>query len=125
MEKRCIHDDTDCDRLDIRVVHKDSTPKGKRFYVARPSALGNPYTYLPTKTLAKYKVATRDESIEKYREWIEERMYKDNPQMVEFGKLVEWMMTECYMELACWCAPQSCHADILRKLVLEDDWLYK
>lgn len=124
----CPHGNgNDCDLLDITVVHRDapSRPGVRRFYVGRPGPLGNPFTHLPTRTLAKYRVATRDEAVEKYREWITPKLYKDTPESAAFGELVEWMTVSCAMELACWCAPQRCHGDILRELVLEDDWLYK
>lgn len=75
--------------------------------VARPSKWGNPFTHRPSK-LASIYVATREEAIEKYEEWI-----KTQPELMAalpelHGKV-----------LACWCAPKACHADVLLRLAAE------
>jgi len=66
---------------------------------------GNPFSHLPN-TLAKFKVNTREEAIEKYEEWILEQpeLLKRLPELK--GKT-----------LGCWCYPKSCHGDILIKLI--------
>lgn len=77
-------------------------------YVGRPTVFGNPYSHSEG-TLAKYKVATRKEAIEKYREYAEERMESDP----EFKASVEALRGR---NLVCWCAPRPCHADVLLEL---------
>lgn len=50
----------------------------------------------------------RDEVIAKYAEWIQEKPY-----------LLERLDNLRGRDLACWCAPEACHADILLKLANE------
>jgi len=44
-------------------------------YIGRGSKWGNPYTHLLGSTKAEYRVATREESIEKYLEYIIQNEY--------------------------------------------------
>ena len=71
-------------------------------YIGRPSIWGNPFEI--------GKDGTREEVIIKYREWI-----KTQPQLLE--KLPELKNKI----LGCWCAPHSCHGDVLIELVKELD----
>ena len=66
-------------------------------YIGRPSKWGNPFTI--------GKDGTREEVIKKYEEWIKNQphLLKSLPELK--GKV-----------LACWCAPQSCHGDVLLRL---------
>lgn len=78
-------------------------------YIGRPSKWGNPFTHINDhKTLAKFLVKTREESIIKYREWITEgdgkHLLNDLHELK--GKV-----------LGCWCKPKSCHGDVLVELV--------
>ena len=72
--------------------------RGERVYVGRPSKWGNPFRMGVD--------GTREEVIEKYREWLlgNERLMRDLEELR--GK-----------DLACWCAPKPCHADVLLELV--------
>lgn len=77
-------------------------------YIGRPSKWGNPFSHLAD-TIAKYKVASREEAIEKYAEWIgtQDNLLADlRPELK--GKT-----------LGCWCSPKSCHGDILLRLANE------
>lgn len=78
-----------------RVVHckKDSYD----VYCGRPSIWGNPFEIA--------KDGTREEVIAKYKAWI-----VDQPELM--AKLPELKGKI----LACWCAPRSCHADVLLEL---------
>lgn len=79
-------------------------------YIGRPSKWGNPFSHKEG-TLAKFKVATREEAIAKYTEWL-------------FGQnhLLEVLKTELKGKvLGCWCSPQACHGEILAALANEDD----
>jgi len=72
-------------------------------YVGRPSKWGNPYSHLEG-TLAKFKVRSRKEAIEKYREWI---LKGDGKHLLlEIEELRD-------KTLGCWCHPKSCHAQVL------------
>jgi len=74
-------------------------------YIGRGSKWGNPFSHLPS-TLAQYKVATREEAVAKYREWIQTQ-----PELLASlyglkGKV-----------LCCYCAPLACHGDVLIELI--------
>jgi len=83
-----------------KVVHCKKEPYD--VYVGRPSKWGNPFEI--------GKDGTREEVIEKYREWILDNsdLLKDIHELK--GKT-----------LACWCAPKSCHGDVLLELANECD----
>ena len=69
-------------------------------YVGRPSKWGNPF-----------KIGlhgTREQVITKYREHILKCIH-DNPSVFDLSELRG-------KDLACWCHPQPCHADVLLEL---------
>jgi hypothetical protein len=90
-----------------KVVHKRRYPYD--VYIGRPSKWGNPFSHKPG-TLAPYRVKTRREAIEKYREWIMQQpaLLADLHELK--GKT-----------LGCWCKPQACHGDVLAALIEELD----
>ncbi len=66
-------------------------------YVGRPSKWGNPFVI--------GRDGTRAEVIEKYRHWL-----LGQPSLLTaLGELRG-------KDLACWCAPLACHADVLLEL---------
>jgi hypothetical protein len=73
-------------------------------YIGRPSKWGNPFSHLK-ESHAQFVVQTRDESIEKYGEWIltQPQLLADLHELR--GKI-----------LGCWCKPLTCHGDILASL---------
>jgi hypothetical protein len=76
-------------------------------YIGRPGIWGNPFTYLKDKkTKAKYIVSSREEAIEKYREWILTQPHFLSRLFQLKGKT-----------LGCWCKPKLCHGDILIELI--------
>lgn len=92
--------------METRVVHCKKEPYD--VYIGRPSKWGNPFTHLNNGTLAKFKVATREEAVEKYEEWI-----RQQPQLLADLHELDGKV------LGCWCKPKSCHGDILVKLINE------
>ena len=74
-------------------------------YIGRPSKWGNPFTHKEG-TLAKFKVSSRKEAIQKFREWL-----LSNPEKLE--ELEELRGKT----LGCWCKPQSCHGDVIVELL--------
>jgi hypothetical protein len=90
-----------------RVVHCQS---GEPFdvYIGRPSRWGNPFSH-KTGTLAKFKVATREAAVSKFREWIVQQpdLMAALPELK--GKV-----------LGCWCWPLACHGDVLVELADSD-----
>ena len=86
-----------------RVVHC----KREKFdvYIGRPSKFGNIFSHQEG-TLAEYKVATREEAVTKYEEWI-----LTQPELIEAVKKELKNKT-----LGCFCSPQACHGDVLLKI---------
>lgn len=70
-------------------------------YIGRGSKWGNPFTH-KSGTKAQYIVSSREEAIEKYREYIlsKPELLKDLPELA--GK-----------RLGCFCKPKACHGDVL------------
>jgi len=76
-------------------------------YIGRPSKWGNPFSHKPS-SLAEVKVATRQEAIDKYREWI-----RSQPDLMA---ALEELRGK---RLGCWCRPKLCHGDVLLELLGE------
>lgn len=74
-------------------------------YIGRGSKWGNPFSHM-SNTKAQFKVNTREEAIEKYREWIMTQQHLlDSLDELE-GKT-----------LCCFCKPRACHGDVLVELI--------
>lgn len=86
------------------------------YLIHRPYILANPYTHIKDKqTKALFVVPTREEAIEKYSHYFD-IMYSGNKQ---FRGLID-AIYEKYkngeeIKLGCYCAPKSCHGDIIVK----------
>jgi hypothetical protein len=81
--------------MDEKVVHCKRDKHD--VYIGRPSKWGNPFGI--------GKDGTREEVIEKYRDWLmtQPELLAALPELK--GKT-----------LGCWCAPQACHGDVLAAL---------
>lgn len=90
---------------ETRVVHCKRAPYD--VYIGRPSKWGNPFSHKPG-TQAKYRVATREEAIRAYEEWI-----KTQPHLLADLKELRGKT------LGCWCKPLPCHGDVLARLANE------
>lgn len=84
----------------MKVVHCKKEPYD--VYIGRPSKWGNPFT------IGKH--GTRAEVVTKYEEWI-----RQQPELLSALSELKGKT------IACWCAPQACHGDVLIKLVKELD----
>ena len=76
-------------------------------YIGRPTIWGNPYSHLDG-TLAEYKVETRAEAIEKYKEH-----FYNSPELMSRLEELRGKV------LGCHCKPVACHGDFLAKLCNE------
>lgn len=65
-------------------------------YIGRPSKWGNPFVI--------GKDGSRGDVIRKFEEWGAQNGLREAAQRELKGKV-----------LACWCAPQACHGDVLHK----------
>lgn len=79
----------------MKVVHCKKEPFD--VYIGRPSKWGNPFTIS--------RDGTREEVIEKYRDWL-----------IEQDDLMEALPELKGKVLGCWCSPKSCHGDVLIEL---------
>jgi hypothetical protein len=73
-------------------------------YIGRGSKWGNPFTHMEN-TQAEFKVETRDEAVQAYRNWV-----------VQQPKLLEMIPELQGKTLCCFCKPKSCHGDVLSEL---------
>ena len=81
--------------------------RGRCPKMKRRSIWGNPYSHKHG-TAAKHVVASVEEAIEKYEEYV-----RATPELMErLGELRG-------KSLGCWCFPSKCHGDILIKLINE------
>lgn len=96
--------------MDGKVLNKHvhGIPKGA-VYIGRGSMWGNPFTSIQGRnTKATTVVATREESIEQYRQWLKNQ--------IRSGCISREELAELYgKDLVCFCAPKPCHGDILIK----------
>jgi len=85
-----------------RVVNILTKPYPDGVYIGRPSKWGNPFQI--------GRDGTRDEVIEKYRQWIltQPELLAALPELK--GKT-----------LGCFCSPKKCHGDVLVELIGELD----
>lgn len=94
-----------------KVIHvRDEHKYDDVEYVGRPSKYGNPFSHKDG-TLAKYKVATREEAIAKFEEWV-----RTQPELIAAAK--KELRGRI---LSCWCFPAHCHAFVWWKIVNEED----
>ena len=85
--------------------------RGAGTYVGRPSVLGNPFEI--------GRDGGRDEVIQKYRTWLEERLESDNATSQAFVALFDEMCAGKELILICFCAPKKCHAEVIREFLLQ------
>lgn len=83
-------------------------------YVGRGSPWGNEYSHVKTGTKARYRVETRDDAVEAYRQDLWKAIRAGTVKRTDLMKLSG-------KRLACFCKPQACHADVLAKAVV---WAY-
>lgn len=88
-------------------------------YVGRGSPLGNPYTHIKTKyTQADFIVETRYQAIEKYKEYLSEKIkLKDKSVCDELNRI--WKLAKSGdINLCCYCSPKlACHGDVIKSII--------
>jgi hypothetical protein len=86
------------------------------YLIHRPYILSNPYTHIKDKqTKAMFVVPSREEAIERYSHYFD-IMYGKN---IKFTQIIDEIY-EKYRNgedilLGCYCAPKSCHGDVIIK----------
>ena len=91
----------------ITIVNKHHGSSG--IYVGRPTVLGNPYTL---------NVYTRTDAITRYRIWLRQQWHLHGEVHAVLLELARQYKAYAQLTLVCWCAPQRCHAEVIREAVL-------
>lgn len=95
-----------------QVVHRNKEPYD--VLIDRSTPWGNPFTHKDTPTRAKFKVATRRESIEAFEEWVLE---SQDAEAVWIRKNIRQLRGK---RLGCWCDPLPCHGMVLAAMANGD-----
>lgn len=106
--------------MPIKVVNKHNY-NGRGTYIGRSrepkyAPFGNPFTHLDY-GLAEYKVATREESIERYKTWVWDHYRDDEYFRICLHALVRSYLRSEEIILVCWCDPLPCHGHILKEII--------
>jgi hypothetical protein len=75
-------------------------------YIGRKSPFGNPFTHMKGPTLAEYIVETREQAIDEFKKYFLKRVEED----IEFRAKVMALKGKT---LGCFCAPLSCHGNVI------------
>lgn len=103
---------------DITVVNIKQSKDPDQIYIGRSmktqklkaSPLANPFRLSDSKS--------REQCLSQYRNWLNGQLQINSPARAELGRLVE-LAKKFPLKLACWCAPESCHGDIIREKIIE------
>ena len=102
---------------EIKIVRVGCVLAGEwtRFYVGRPSTLGNRYSH---KAIAgTIRVTTREAAIAEYRRWLDAQP-PDSDARRMLREIADAVRAERRVALECHCAPLPCHAEVVREHVL-------
>jgi hypothetical protein len=102
----------------IEIVNRKTGEYHDAVYVGRGSPLGNPFSH-KSGTMAEFQVETRDEAVEKYRQWLAGQLREGGWAALTFHELVQFYKDFGYLKLACWCVPKRCHAEVIAEMVKE------
>jgi hypothetical protein len=103
----------------MRVVNKSKhKPTPDDVYIGRGSVLGNPYHSKESDhPQALYKVETTEEAIEGYEKHFEYSYFNDAAFHKYVRELIERELDDKDTNLVCYCAPDKCHGDFIKKSV--------
>jgi|GEM_PF-3489226 len=90
------------------------------FYIGRGkhSPLGNPFSHL-AKTPKEFLCKNREESIQKYRVWLHQKIKEKNKAITtELNKIYK-AAKQGDVYLVCFCSPKPCHGQVIRELINE------
>lgn len=95
--------------MQIKIVNRRKN-KDDGVYVGRPTPLGNPWKHGES--------LTREQAIANYKNWLNVQWTAGNPKVInELNRLADMLEKDGELTLACWCAPKSCHAEVIGKAV--------
>jgi len=103
----------------VKNKHIDK-PENNDIYIGRGSPLGNPFTHMDvSKTLAKYKCEDRDDCIQKYEDYLREKILTKDRTICQELNRIYLLAKKQDVNLVCFCKPRSCHGDIIKKILEE------
>ena len=92
-------------------------------YVGRPKLLGNPFTHLSYvgERTGMTLVSSREEAVQRYEQWLREELSERGWSETSraYNQLKKVYQRTGNVSLVCWCAPQACHADVLKRMLEE------
>lgn len=103
---------------EITVVNIKNSKDPAQIYIGRKmntqkltgSPLANPFRLADAKS--------RELCLSQYRNWLNGQLQISSPARAEFQRLTLLAKMQP-LKLACWCAPETCHGDVIRELILE------
>lgn len=107
----------------IQVVNKyKHEPTTDDVYIGRGSVFGNPYSHINESDFKVKLVVTREEAIDKYKEYFEEVINSCGCANKDFKNKIRSMVvtvkTGGNINLVCFCKPKACHGDVIRDYIL-------
>lgn len=98
----------------MSVVHCKREPydiyigRGRCPLTGKPGRWGNPFSHVGSRVGGVTRVASREEAITRYAEWLREEIEAERISLEELAALDGKV-------LGCWCAPQACHGVVLER----------
>lgn len=103
----------------ITVVNKHwHKPTNNDIFIGRGSPLGNPYSHLRSSKENIINVATREEAIKKYADWLDDQYNTSASVKTVIDGLVQRELRGESTNLVCYCAPSPCHGEIIKQKIL-------
>lgn len=91
---------------------------GTNVYIGRGSPLGNNYSHKDSKFKDVVKVDSRDTAVEKFEFDLYNRRLTDHAYLA-LNKVLELSRSNP-VTLVCFCKPEKCHGDVIRKYLEEN-----
>lgn len=117
------------DKAGVTVANIKTTPEVTKepgyVYIGRSKGgqpeniLGNPFTMIPEGTRAQFVVSSRQESVDRYRDYMEEQLKTNPAYKAKMEELAGRVAAGEHLYLGCFCKPLPCHGDILKEKILE------
>ncbi|UYZ60119.1 DUF4326 domain-containing protein [Hymenobacter latericus] len=86
------------------------------YYVGRGTPLGNPFSHLEG-AKAQFRVGSRDEAVDCYAAWLRQKLADKDPDVCGEMNRIFSLAKEGPVNLLCYCAPQRCHAGVIKELI--------
>ncbi len=104
----------------INIVNKKThTPSICDSYVGRGSPLGNIYDFRGSQhDQVKFHVSSKEEAINKYEQYLTDCILRGEPAVCDaLNYLIIRHKKDQPINLVCFCAPDACHADVIKNKV--------